>query len=217
MNPVADRDDLLVRILDLAEQIPGQAVEPIGLAISAGKEVGNARRAQLGDRRRLDRAGAVGLEVALDRRRVVEGQFLVSAGLQSDETGCRSPRGELRDLDLRLHGELLVEDHLRGVSLGVDVQDQRRGELGRVLQLCCDMKKHEVKIARPVPNSETLEQMEQEATRSEDQEFLGSCLSSSVSTFSGGEGVDGTEFTDLTRSTSFEDDTKKTRHAGTRA
>ena len=85
VNPVGDGDDLLVRILDLAEQVPGQAAEPIGLAIAAGKEVRNGRGAQLGDRRRLDRAGAVGLEVALDRRRVARGRVSCVA---------RSPVGE---------------------------------------------------------------------------------------------------------------------------
>ena len=51
---------------------------------------------------------------------------------------------------------MFVKDDLGGVPLGVNVQNQRRRELRRVLQLCCDMKKHEVKIARPMPNSETL-------------------------------------------------------------
>ena len=80
----------------------------------------------------------------------------MSPGLQSEKAVTRAFGREFGDLDLRLHGKLLVEDDLRGVPLGVDVQNQRRGELRRVLQLRCDMKKHEVKIARPVPNSETL-------------------------------------------------------------
>ena len=56
----------------VAEQVPGQPAEPIRLAVAAGKQIRDRRRAQLRDRRRLDRAGAIGLEVAVHRRRVAE-------------------------------------------------------------------------------------------------------------------------------------------------
>ena len=39
VDPVADGHDLLVRILDLPEQVPGQPAQPIGLAVAAGKQV----------------------------------------------------------------------------------------------------------------------------------------------------------------------------------
>ena len=91
VDPVADRDDLLVRVLDRAEQVPGQPAEPIGLAVAAREQVRDGRRAQLGDRRRLDGAGAVGLEVAVDRRRVVRAPRSCVARSPAGGSGCRSP------------------------------------------------------------------------------------------------------------------------------
>ena len=156
VNPVADGDDLLVRVLDLAEQVPGQAAEPIGLAVAAGKQVGNARGAQLRNRRR-PRPHRRGRSESRTRPTLSSrsGQLLVSPGLQSEEAVARTFSREFRDLDPRLHGELLVEDDLRGAPLGVNVQDQRRGKLRCVLQVAGDMKKHEGPPARLAPAAHT--------------------------------------------------------------
>ena len=83
----------------------------------------------------------VGLDVAVDRRRVVERDGLVLAGFQAKEAVVGGV-GELRHLDPRLHRQLLVQDHLRGVPLRLDVQDQRRWEPGYVLELGGDTKQH---------------------------------------------------------------------------
>ena len=65
------------------------------------------------------------------------------ARLQSHEPVAGPLRGELRDFDPRLDGKLLLEDDLQGAPLGVNVQNQRRGELRRVLQLAFYVEEHE--------------------------------------------------------------------------
>ena len=131
-----------MRVLDLAEQVPRQAPQSIGLAVAAREQVGDRRPAQVRHRRRFDRAGRIRLEVALDRGAVAEGQRRVLARFDADEAILARLVRELGDLYRRLNRQLFFEDRLRRVTLRLDAEDEGGGEFRRVSERSTDGEQH---------------------------------------------------------------------------
>ena len=92
----------------------------------------------------FDAGGGDKIDVAFDRRRVRDNQLLFLAGFEAHEAVLDALWAELLHLDVRLDREVLVENGLVAVSLGVDIQDQRRRRRDFVFEAAGDFEAHEI-------------------------------------------------------------------------